>query len=125
MIAKHTIYIMKNLKKLRKDQIKCEICDKEFKTKNGLKNHFNITHDLEKEHHCNICQKAFNILNQLTTHMKVVHSKNKKYHKCVSCERLFSRAGNLKIHINTVHNGVKEQNTNVIHVERHFLKQVI
>ena len=91
---------MNNLKKLWQHQIqlKCEICDKEFKTKNGLKNHFNITHDLQKEHLCNICQKAFNILNQLTTHMKVVHSKNKAYHKCESCGKALSDSGKLKRH---------------------------
>ena len=100
MIAKQIINIMKILKKLMKDQIKikCEICDKEFKTKNGLKNHFNITHDLQKEHLCNICQKAFNILNQLTTHMKVVHSKNKAYHKCESWGKALSDSGKLKRH---------------------------
>ena len=69
---------------------------REFRTKNGLKNHFNITHDLQKEHLCNICQKAFNILNQLTTHMKVVHSKNKAYHKCESCGKALSDSGKLK-----------------------------
>ena len=110
MIAKQIINIMKILKKLMKDQIKikCEICDKEFKTKNGLKNHFNITHDLEKEHHCNICQKAFNILNQLTTHMKVVHSKNKKHHKCDSCGKEYSQTGHLNRHINAIHNSQKD-----------------
>ena len=50
---------MDNLKKLKQNQIqlKCEICDKEFKTNNGLKNHFDITHNLEKEYQCNICQR--------------------------------------------------------------------
>ena len=44
---------MENLKKLRENRItfKCEICDKEFKTKNGLRKHFNIIHNtLEKEY---------------------------------------------------------------------------
>ena len=46
---------MNNLQKLRQDQIpiKCEICDKEFKTNHGMKNHFNITHNSENEHQCN------------------------------------------------------------------------
>jgi len=39
--------------------LKCEICDKEYKNNRGLKNHFNIIHNLEKEHQCNICQKFF------------------------------------------------------------------
>ena len=42
---------MHDLKKLRqiKNPLKCEICDKEFKTNNGLKNHFNRIHNLEKD----------------------------------------------------------------------------
>ena len=54
---------MENLKKMKLNQIplfKCEICDKEFKTNKGLKHHFNITHNFEKEYQCNICQKVFN-----------------------------------------------------------------
>ena len=44
---------MADFGKLRKQQqksFKCEICDKEFKSNNGLKNHFNIVHKLIKEH---------------------------------------------------------------------------
>ena len=58
---------MSDLKKLEENQIplKCEICDKEFKSNNGLKYHFNITHNLEKGHQCDICQKVFNIESQV------------------------------------------------------------
>ena len=58
---------MNNLEKPTEDQIpfKCEICDKEFKSNNGLKKHFNVVHNLEGEHQCNICQKFFNIKSQL------------------------------------------------------------
>ena len=85
---------MADLKKLRpQNQIshdenpkilyKCEICDKEFKTYNGLKYHFNITHKLEKILQCNICQKNFNTQSQLTWHTKFVHE-DQKNHKCDS-----------------------------------------
>ena len=58
---------MNNLKKLGQDQtqLKCEICDKEFNHSNGLKYHFNITHNLDKEYQCDICQKVFNIESQV------------------------------------------------------------
>ena len=54
---------MDNLNEIRQDQIllKCEICDKEFKSRSGLNYHFKVTHNLEKEHQCNICQKVFHI----------------------------------------------------------------
>ena len=71
--------------------VKCEICDKEFKSHNGLKHHFNITHNLEKQYQCNICQKNFLVKSQLTSHVKIVHQ-NKKHHKCDSCGKAYSLA---------------------------------
>ena len=79
---------------------------KEFKTKNGLKKHFKITHDLEAEHQCNICQKVFNFPSQLSKHMKNFH--DGLYHKCDSCRKSFSQAENLKAHISEVHNHQKD-----------------
>ena len=94
---------MDNSKKLRQNQIplKCEICDKEFKTNNSLRSHFNIVHNFVKKHQCNICQKAFKLHSQLTLHLKITHE-NKKLHKCDSCGKSFSRAEHLKNHINVI-----------------------
>ena len=87
---------MKALKKLVRQQqqnpLKCEICDKEFKSNSGLKNHFNIVHKLMKENQCKICQKGFKHQSELISHGKIAHE-NKKYHKCDSCEKSFSQAG--------------------------------
>ena len=93
---------MNNLKNLGQDQIqlKCEICDKDFKNSKGLKYHFKFIHTLEKEY-------VFKLQSQLNVHMKIVHEKKKLY-KCDSYEKAFSIAGNLKTHMNTVHNGQKD-----------------
>ena len=71
---------MDNLKKPKENEIpfKCEICDKELKSKNSLKKHFIVVHNSEGEHQCKICQKDFNIKRRLTLHMKVVHENKKK-----------------------------------------------
>ena len=58
--------------------LKCEICDKEFKTNNGLKNHFNLVHKLMKEHQCNICQKVVGFQCQLISHVKTTAHENIK-----------------------------------------------
>ena len=82
---------MADLDELRQQQqnpLKCEICDKEFKSNNGLKYHFNIVHKLMEEHQCNICQSEFKLQSQLISHMKNTHE-NKKYHKCDLCEKPF------------------------------------
>ena len=70
---------------------KCEICENEFKNKNGLRQHFNIVHNFVKgcEHQCNICQKTFELHHKLSSHVKIAHE-NKKFHKCDSCEISFS-----------------------------------
>ena len=126
---------MADFNKSRQQQqspLKCEICDKEYRSNNGLKYHFNLVHMLMKKHECNICQKVFKLQSQLTSHVKTVHEKKKyiiykhinsvhngqKGHKCDSCGKTLSSASYLKIHNNSVHNG---QIINVTLVERYFL----
>ena len=46
-------------------QYKCEICEKDFKNRNGLKHHLNMAHNVAKGYQCNICEKVFNIQSQL------------------------------------------------------------
>ena len=76
---------------------KCEICDKEFKTKSGLHAHFYNIHG-HKGIKCNVCQQSFLYPSQLTSHKKSVHEN--RNHKCKSCENTFSYSGVLKRHIN-------------------------
>ena len=54
---------MENSNQLRQDQIQftCEICEKDFKNRNGLKHHLNMAHNVAKGYQCNICEKVFNI----------------------------------------------------------------
>ena len=80
----------------------------ELKNKKGLRGHFNIVHNLEKEHQCNICQKGFNFQSRLNNHVKIVHENSKKDHKCESCEKSFSSNANIKIHFDETHEGKKE-----------------
>ena len=53
------------------EQIKCEICEKVFKYKIMLKNHFCIVHNNEgKIITCNICAKTFQTKMELKSHIK-------------------------------------------------------
>ena len=99
---------MTTLNKSRQNPLKYEICEKEFKSSKGLKNLFNIVHQLMEEHQCNIFQKGFKLqAGHLKTHINSVHN-IKKDHKCDSCGKTFSDTGNLKKHINAVHSGQKD-----------------
>ena len=58
---------MDNSTKSRQQQqntLKCEICDKEFRRNNGLKNHLNLVHTSMEEHPCNTCLSVFNTVSE-------------------------------------------------------------
>ena len=85
----------------------CKICEKVFASKQGLKNHFIVSHDQKgKVYNCNICTKAFQNQYILKSHIKTVHEQTR--HKCVSCGKSFSRASCIKKHMQTVHEGNKD-----------------
>ena len=92
----------------------CDICEKVFKNKNGLKTHYNIKHDIGalQPKACNICDKT--LIGSLTLHINNVHGK-KKIHKCDSCSKYFSTLGSLKIHIKRVHEA-NFKNKTMIHI---------
>ena len=87
---------------------KCEICDKDFKTKETLRAHFNHFHNQKQQYICDICHNG-NFTNQsrLDSHMKTIHD-NKKQYKCDSCKKSFAIAGHLKRHFNSVHNNQRD-----------------
>ena len=78
---------------------KCEICDKEYKTRNGLRLHFVKFHDEQKgQQQCNVCNIKFSCQSKLNSHMKSVHE-DKNHHKCNECGKSFTRESNMKTHI--------------------------
>ena len=48
---------------------KCEICEKDFKSKIGLRKHFSVSHGEQKPRKCNVCQKKFLIQSYLSSHI--------------------------------------------------------
>ena len=91
---------MSDLKKLGEKQIplKCEICDKEFKNKNGLRVHFKNAHNFLREHQCNVCQKVFQMRSQLSLHLKIVHDFVTEHH-CNICQKVFQFNSILNSHM--------------------------
>ena len=85
----------------------CEICEKSYKSKTALKQHYKQNHySGQKVYKCNICTKEFHVQEKVAFHIRTVHEG--KHYKCESCGKSFSQAINLKNHIHTVHEGTKD-----------------
>ena len=114
---------------------KCEICNKDFRTYNGLRLH-KRSHEKNKEN-CNLCglltidlsrhiriahsgkvkdrnypclecEMAFKNSSHLKRHVKAIHKPSEsKLHKCNICSKEFSEAYNLKAHIDNIHEKIK------------------
>ncbi|KAK3100404.1 hypothetical protein FSP39_019331 [Pinctada imbricata] len=74
----------------------CELCGKEFKTKNHLKQHFEV-HSEDRPFICNICGFAFKNKFHLTDHLRT-HTGERK-HTCDFCSMKFNRKHGLKRHM--------------------------
>ena len=85
--------------------IKCEICEKVFKTKILFKNHFGT--DNGEYFTCNNFKKTFQIKMKSERAIKRV-DEDCKDHNCRSCEKSFSGASDLKKHIKAIHEGCKD-----------------
>ena len=95
--------------------IRCEICEKVFKNKIMLKNHFCIVHNNEGEIiTCNICTKTFQTKIELKSHIKC----EKGFHKGLRTNKFDSGLSTLGKHLFTVHDGHKD-----FKCGKHFLMQ--
>ena len=73
-------------------EYQCDICEKDFKTKITLKNHYNLHHNNSGvSYHGNVCTKSFKSQNYLLTHRKSFHGG--KNYICKSCGKSFSQEG--------------------------------
>lgn len=113
-----------------KQAILCDVCGKEFNSKNSLRNHM-ASHSQHKKKKCPTCGQNFSALYQLKIHMMVKHQGIKPFlcdtcgqgftskashddHKnchtgltpytCKHCNNAFSRKTTLRMHILNEHN---------------------
>ncbi len=66
---------------------KCEDCDKEYKTKDGLRIHINLKHSRVQSLQCVKCDKHFLHKYSLTQHLYNVHPS--RLHSCAFCGSSF------------------------------------
>ena len=95
----------------RKNNYKCEKCDKMFTQKHSLTRHYKIVHEERKKetkkiYKCPICSRKFGQKAHLRTHISSIHE-GKKPFKCSLCDTSFSLKQTLQKHIASVHEGKK------------------
>ena len=69
---------IKNAEDVTSDKFGCEICERVYKSKGGLKNHTLNEHQNaeDKKVKCNICHNFFKSSITLKEHIKSIHEKN-------------------------------------------------
>lgn len=126
LLQNHIILYTKSYRKRVKcetieDKLKCEHCQKEFKSRSNLLQHRLIHTERSRDFSCHICGKMFFTKGTLSTHM-MTHDDTKPY-KCEFCPMAFRARGNLQSHF-SLHSGAKpfvcEQCGKSFRVKRHL-----
>ncbi|XP_053622793.1 zinc finger protein 58-like [Plodia interpunctella] len=81
--------------KYTKNDTKCELCGKNFKTKRSREVHFKKYHDASVgSFECDICHSRFKAKNRMNTHMKI---HRERFH-CRNCDFVTNRECGLRLH---------------------------
>ncbi|CAG9322844.1 unnamed protein product [Blepharisma stoltei] len=97
----------KNLaEKIEKNNFHCTVCNKDFNSYKGLKQHIGKSHDnTVKNFCCETCSRLFNNKYALKFHIRQVHEKSTAV-KCDACEKVFYNKYKLKEHSTKAHNNL-------------------
>lgn len=90
--------------------LKCDICDKTFKSSLGLQCHRTI-HTGDRPYKCDICSKSFALFNYLKTHM-LFHT-GEKPELCTKCGQGFATKSRLSLHMRRHNGDLKRQTCSV------------
>ena len=71
-------------------------CEKEYRSRQNLKRHINISHLLKKQSTCSLCQKVFKNSTNLKEHY-LIHTDSKPY-KCEVCGMSFRHKAKFGTH---------------------------
>ena len=114
-ICKTTFSAKSNLKRHiitehseKKKQHKCEKCEKSYTYFYALRNHIQISHEMERNFECETCKKTFTNNTTLKCHMNVVHFKSKPF-KCYVCQRNFSTKRIMDTHCKVIHSNTQHK----------------
>ncbi|XP_069140091.1 zinc finger protein 665-like [Argopecten irradians] len=89
----------------------CELCGKEFTSKESLYHHKRGLHSESKPYKCEQCGASFNFNHSLRLH-QLKHS-GKRPHQCKLCDKSYLTSNHLKMHVEGVHGNKKKYSCNV------------
>ena len=81
-------------------EVHCQICKKDFSSKQHLKDHIKGKHLGKTSHYCSKCQKYFSDASSLKVHKQRHDAKNLKF-QCSTCEKKFLSQAKLNEHLPT------------------------
>lgn len=90
-----------NIQKLPKKRYVCNICHKQFQSKQRVSDHTN-THSGKRPYKCKICMKTFTAHDTWAKHVKEIHELDLR-HACTVCGKKFLTLYRLNMHIKEKH----------------------
>jgi len=81
---------------------KCEICNKELKTKGAIVQHIKVVHENQRSFQCDKCDKKFPSPSGLKRHTEAVHQ-GLRIWQCEICSNKFSQRVQLERHKRAIH----------------------
>ncbi|XP_021361254.1 zinc finger protein 479-like [Mizuhopecten yessoensis] len=89
----------------------CELCGKEFTSKESLYHHKRGLHSDSKPYKCEQCGASFNFNHSLRLH-QLKHT-GKRPHKCTLCDKSYLTSNHLKMHVEGVHGNKKKYSCSI------------
>ncbi|XP_044743445.1 zinc finger protein 98-like [Chrysoperla carnea] len=86
-------------------KLQCSFCEKKFKSRHGLRVHFENCHENVENNFkslCSICGKAFRTNGDLSSHLQTKHN-DKRNFSCKYCEKKFKTRSHLTSHEKVSH----------------------
>ena len=100
----------------------CTLCERSFKSKQGLKGHHTTVHDTANAFQCPFCSTTFAQKNGLKLHIAGIHE-GIKPHACKICDYTTTQKSTLKQHIQQVHVEGKDGKTLWLRIFDHHIHQ--
>ena len=114
--------------KVNKDEFKCDMCDKIYRSSSSVKRHIMKTH-VKKGIKCRVCNELFKSMVELNNHKNTLHSKTTRP-ACNHCEKTFKMPSDLLYHKIQLHSEkghtceeCKKAFTTDIKLQIHFSKR--